>query len=101
MPNTNTRWYRILTLANLGTDHSAYINHVDQHLLAIPNIISHSWIPTLASDGTSYIQLITTVVMNGSKAGDDAAMFGLADHLLTAHGYNVNVQVVVSDQVYP
>ena len=100
MANTNTRWYRILADIPL-VDATVYLAHMESHLSSIANIISHSYIPTSSFTNGSFVGLIVTVIMNGSKASDDAAMLGLATHLQTDHGYSVIVTVVQSDQVYP
>jgi len=100
MANTNTRWYRILADIPLA-DATVYLSHMENHLISIANIISHSYIPTSSFSGGDTIGLIVTVIMNGSKVTDDVAMAGLAAHLQTDHGYSVVVTVVQSDQVYP
>jgi hypothetical protein len=101
MPNTNTRWYRLITSVP-GQAGSSYIEHVKEHLETIPNILSYSFLPTLAGDGGNFVSIITTMIMNGSKVNDDAAMFDLANHLLTMHGYTgLVITVVTSDTVYP
>lgn len=100
MPNTNTRWYRVLNRVLLS-DASAYITHVEYHISAIPNVVSHSYIPTSSFSDGNTVELIVTIIMNGSKATDDAAMIDLATHLQVDHGYTVIVTVVQSDTVYP
>jgi hypothetical protein len=101
MPNTNTRWYRLITSVD-GQAGNSYIEHVKEHLETITNILSYSFLPTLAGDDGDFVSIITTIIMNGSKTSDDAAMFSLADHLLTAHNYiGLTVTVVTSDTVYP
>jgi hypothetical protein len=102
MPNTNTRWYRLLTTLELGQASNAFVEHVLEHLAATPNVVGRSFIPTIGVTGSRFIQIIVTVIMNGSKSSDDAAMFTLADHLVTVHGYSgLLVTVVTSDLVYP
>lgn len=102
MPNTNTRWYRLLVNPN-GQDRATCAQHIINHLPAIPNINSSTTIPTLVSQDSTWVygDLIVSVIMSGSKATDDQAMYDLGAHLETVHNYLVIVTVVPSDQVYP
>ena len=101
MPNANTRWYRIITTLS-GISSQDYINDMKSHMATLPGVVNFSFLPTLSGDGSEFVSIITTVILNASKTDGNAAMTVLGTHLTTDHGYNgIVITEVDSETVYP